>query len=254
MTISGVPKIQGDSYAPARRLLGRKIVITGAASGIGQSTARIFASEGAKLALLDRNLDALAVIAGETGGHAFLVDVTDENSVDHAVSQGARAMGGIDGIVNAAGVMLRGSVLDVGVDEWRRVLDINLTGPYVVVRCCLPWLRQSPSATIVNIASGQGLLPNVPERTAYAASKGGLVNLTRALAAELAPSIRVNSVCPGLVDTPMATGVRGNIGNYALGRMAEPIEIARAIMFLTSAESSYVTGAALAVDGGRSFH
>jgi len=106
----------------------------------------------------------------------------------------------------------------------------------------------------VNIASGQGLLPNVPGRSAYAASKGAVVNLTRALAAEWAPAIRANSVCPGLVDTPMADGVRANAGNYALRRLAEPIEIANAILFLTSAESSYVTGAALAADGGRSFH
>lgn len=93
-----------------------------------------------------------------------------------------------------------------------------------------------------------------PNRPAYAASKVGVLNLTRALAAELAPSVRANCVCPGLVDTPMAEGVQGNVGNYALKRLAQPQEIASAIMFLTSAESSYVTGAALAVDGGRSFH
>ena len=98
------------------------------------------------------------------------------------------------------------------------------------------------------------MLPNTPGRTAYAASKGGVINLTRSLAAELAPSIRVNSVCPGLVDTPMADGVRTNTGNYAMKRLADPIEIAQAILFLTSRESSYVTGVALAVDGGRSFH
>ena len=106
----------------------------------------------------------------------------------------------------------------------------------------------------MNLGSGQALLPNAPERTAYAASKGGVVNLTRALAAELAPAIRVNSVCPGLVDTPMAEGVQGNFGNYAMKRLAQPLEIAQAILFLTSTESSYVTGAALAVDGGRAFH
>ena len=188
------------------------------------------------------------------GGHAFEADITDEASVARAVEQGASAMGGIDGVVNAAGVMLRGSVLEVDVAQWRRVLEINLTGTYIVVRCCLPWLTQAPFATIVNIGSGQALLPNAPDRTAYAASKGGVINLTRALAAELAPAIRVNSVCPGLVDTPMAEGVQGNFGNYALGRLAQPLEIANAILFLTSAESSYVTGAALAVDGGRSFH
>lgn len=115
-------------------------------------------------------------------------------------------------------------------------------------------LKEAPQASIVNVGSGQSLLPNTPDRSAYSASKGGVLNLTRALAAELAPSIRANTVCPGLVDTPMAEGVQGNVGNYALRRLAQPEEIARAILFLTSNESSYVTGAALAVDGGRSFH
>jgi len=122
------------------------------------------------------------------------------------------------------------------------------------VRCCLPWLIKASFATIVNIASGQGLLPNNPGMTAYAASKGGVVNLTRALAAELAPSIRVNSVCPGMVDTPMTAGLERDLDRYALGRIAEPLEIAQAILFLTSTESSFVTGAALAIDGGRTFH
>jgi NAD(P)-dependent dehydrogenase (short-subunit alcohol dehydrogenase family) len=147
-----------------------------------------------------------------------------------------------------------GSVLDVGVADWQLVLGVNLTGTYIVVRCCLPWLVKAPFATIVNIASGQGLLPNTPNMTAYAASKGGVVNLTRALAAEFAPSIRVNSVCPGLVDTPMTAGLQREIDRYALKRIAEPLEIAQAILFLTGTESSFVTGAALAIDGGRTFH
>lgn len=240
--------------APAQRLRGRRILITGAASGIGRSTARLFAAEGAALTLLDRDAHGLAETARETGAHVFAADVTDEASVAQAVAQGAAAMGGIDGVVNCAGVMLRGSIQDVSVFEWRRVLDINLTGAYIVVRCSLPWLKQAPNATIVNLGSGQSLLPNSPDRTAYSASKGGVLNLTRAMAAELAPAIRANTVCPGLVDTPMAEGVQSNVGNYALGRLAQPIEIAQAILYLTSCESSYVTGAALAVDGGRSFH
>jgi NAD(P)-dependent dehydrogenase (short-subunit alcohol dehydrogenase family) len=150
--------------------------------------------------------------------------------------------------------MLRGSVLEVDIAAWRRVLEINLTGTYIVVRCCLPWLKQAPHSTIVNLGSGQSLLPNSPDRTSYSASKGGVLNPTRALAAELAPAIRANTVCPGLVDTPMVQGVQGNVGNYALGRLAQPVEIAQAILFLSSTESSYITGAALAADGGRSFH
>jgi NAD(P)-dependent dehydrogenase (short-subunit alcohol dehydrogenase family) len=239
---------------PSGRLRGRRILITGAASGIGQRTAELFAAEGAALTLLDCDRRRLASVARETGGTAVEADVTQEPSVTRAVEQGAGAMGGIDGVVNAAGIVIHGSVLDVGLADWKLVLDVNLTGTYIVVRCCLPWLVKAPFATIVNIASGQGLLPNNPGMTAYAASKGGVVNLTRALAAELAPSIRVNSVCPGMVDTPMTAGLERDLDRYALGRIAEPLEIAQSILFLTATESSFVTGAALAVDGGRTFH
>ena len=236
------------------RLHGRRVLITGAASGIGRKTAELFAAEDAALTLLDCNRDGLAQVARETRGVSVEVDVTQEAAVAHAVEQGATAMGGIDGVVNAAGIVIHGSVLTVGVAAWQRVLDVNLTGTYIVVRCCLPWLLKAPGATIVNIASGQGLLPNTPNMTAYAASKGGVVNLTRALAAELAPTIRVNSICPGMVDTPMTAGLPREVNRYAMRRIAQPLEIAQAVLFLTAPESSFVTGAALAVDGGRTFH
>ena len=183
------------------RLKGRRILITGAASGIGRRTARAVRGGRRRSDFARLRPQRLAEVARETGGVAVEADVTQEASVARAVEQGAAAMGGIDGVVNAAGIVIHGSVLDVGVADWKLVLDVNLTGTYIVVRCCLPWLAKARFATIVNIASGQGLLPNTPNMTAYAASKGGVVNLTRALAAELAPSIRVNSVCPGMVDT-----------------------------------------------------
>src|SRR5438128_1120653 len=113
--------------------------------------------------------------------------------------------------------------------------DVNLTGTYLVIRECLPIMQREAVGTIVNIASAAGLLPNAPGLTAYAASKGAVVNFGRALAAELAPKIRVNTVCPGLVDTPMGDKHRTNVGNYALKRMAEPLEIAQAIQFLLGA-------------------
>ena len=236
------------------RLHGRRVLITGAASGIGRQTAELFAAEDAALTLLDCNRDGLAEVARETRGVSVEADVTQEAAVAHAVEQGATAMGGIDGVVNAAGIVIHGSVLTVGAAAWQRALDVNLTGTYIVVRCCLPWLLKAPGATIVNIASGQGLLPNTPNMTAYAASKGGVVNLTRALAAELAPTIRVNSICPGMVDTPMTAGLPREVNRYAMRRIAQPLEIAQAVLFLTAPESSFVTGAALAVDGGRTFH
>ncbi|WP_244486594.1 SDR family NAD(P)-dependent oxidoreductase [Aureimonas sp. Leaf324] len=228
--------------------------MTGAASGIGRTTAKLFAEEGATVALFDRDAEGVRRTAEETSGHPFQIDITDEDAVLAAVGEAATAMGGIDGVVNAAGIMTKGLAADVRAADWRRVLEVNLTGTYIVSRCCVPYLLEADNATIVNIASAQGLLPNAPGHTAYAASKGGVVNLTRALAAELAPKVRVNSVCPGMVDTPMADGYRANVGNYALKRVADPREIAEAILFLTSVQASYVTGAALAVDGGRSFH
>jgi NAD(P)-dependent dehydrogenase (short-subunit alcohol dehydrogenase family) len=236
------------------RLAGRRIVVTGAASGIGLCTAQLFAREGASILMLDRDGPRLTEVQAGLSGLGLPVDITDEAAVTAAVAEGAAALGGLDGLVNAAGIMFRGTVAEVPAPDWRRMLEVNLTGSYIVARSCLPWLTQAPRATIVNIGSAQGLLPNAPGFTAYAASKGGVVNLSRALAAELAPAIRVNCVCPGMVDTPMADGYRANVGNYALRRLAEPQEIAQAILFLTSHESSYVTGATLAADGGRSFH
>jgi NAD(P)-dependent dehydrogenase (short-subunit alcohol dehydrogenase family) len=243
-----------DRTAIVGRLAGRRIIVTGVASGIGRRTAALFAAEGAQVGLLDRDADGVRRAAQDLGGHAIAVDVTDEEAVQAEIAEAAGAMGGIDGVVNAAGIMTVGSVLDTSAAMFRKLLDVNLTGTYIVVRACLPWLEKNPGATVVNIASAAGLLPNAPGLTGYAASKGGVVNLTRALAAELAPKVRVNSVCPGMVDTPMADGFRANVGNYALKRLADPEEIARVILFLTSPESSYVTGATLAADGGRSFH
>jgi NAD(P)-dependent dehydrogenase (short-subunit alcohol dehydrogenase family) len=236
------------------RLEGRRIVVTGAASGIGKATALLFAREGARLALLDLEPTGLADTAQLTGGHAFQTDVSSEEAIVSSVAQAGKALGGIDGLVNAAGIMRTGSMTETPMTVWRKVLEVNLTGTYLVSRCCVPWLQKQEGSTIVNIASAAGLLPNAPGLTAYAASKGGVVNLTRAMAAELAPGIRVNCVCPGMVDTPMAAGFHANVGNYALKRMADPEEIARVLLFLTSTDGSYVTGATLAADGGRSFH
>jgi NAD(P)-dependent dehydrogenase (short-subunit alcohol dehydrogenase family) len=237
-----------------KRLEGRRIVVTGAASGIGNCTARLFAEEGAVVTLVDRDEKRVHEAARSLGQHGLAVDITDEGLVRQQIAAAADAMGGIDGLVNAAGIMATGPVAETSAELFRRVVDINLTGTYILTRACLPFLQESAGASIVHIASAQGLLPNAPGHTAYAASKGGVVNLARAMAAEFAPAIRVNCVCPGMVDTPMADGHRANTDNYALKRIADPTEIANAILYLVSRDASYVTGATLAVDGGRSFH
>jgi len=249
---------------PARngRLVNRRILITGAGSGIGRAVAHLFAREGARLALFDLRVDTAAALAQSSGGVALQVDVSDEAAVRSAVAEAAQTLGGLDGVVNAAGIIALGPLENIDLQSWRRQIDVNLTGPYLICRAALPWLRQSAQATIVNIASAQALRP-VGASCAYAASKAGLLNFTKAIAGELAPAIRVNAVCPGIVDTPMVAAVNRNanrpeatpgLRDYPLGRMAQPEEIASAILFLSCAESSYVTGAALAVDGGRTFH
>lgn len=204
--------------------------------------------------MLDRDMDGLKATLDNGEGLCVAVDIADDKEVVRAIDQAAEKVGGIDGVVNAAGIMLTGPTVEMAAETWEKVISVNLSGSFFVVKACLPWLRKEEGSTIVNIGSGAGLLPNAPGLAAYAASKGGIIALTKALASDLAPHVRVNCVCPGMVDTPMADGFRANVGNYALKRIADPAEIARAILFLTGSDSSYVTGAALAVDGGRTFH
>ena len=239
------------------RLTGRKILITGGASGIGRATCALFVQEGASVVVLDRNIANVADV------HAIAADVSDAGSVARAMQEAAQAMGGLDGIVNAAGVFINKDLMGTDAQTWNTTIAVNLTGTFLCVQAAVPLLRQAAKATIVNLASGVGLLPTGGGSTAYVASKGGVIAMTRALAAELAPGIRVNAVCPGAVETPMTDGTLRDAGGainpaivnrYALGRPASPEEIAAAILFLISHESSFVTGVNLAVDGGRTFH
>jgi NAD(P)-dependent dehydrogenase (short-subunit alcohol dehydrogenase family) len=239
------------------RLTGHKILITGGASGIGRATCALFVQEGASVVVLDRNIANVAHV------HAIAADVSDAGSVARAMQEAAQAMGGLDGLVNAAGVFINKDLMGTDAQTWNTTIAVNLTGTFLCVQAAVPLLRQVAKATIVNLASGVGLLPTGGGSTAYVASKGGVIAMTRALAAELAPGIRVNAVCPGAVETPMTDGTLRDaagainpaiVNRYALGRPASPEEIAAAILFLISHESSFVTGVNLAVDGGRTFH
>lgn len=243
------------------RLAGRKALITGGASGIGLATAKMFCAAGAQVVVLDINATALSTLEAREGLHSYCVDLTDETAARAAVQWAAQRMQGMDAVVNCAGVP-NGTQLDaMELAVWNKVMAINLTAPYIVCRAALPWLKARRGSTIVNIASGMGLLPDVGGVCAYAASKGGLIAFSKALAAELAPDIRVNVLCPGLAQTPMSASLLHDsasasraLQRYALRRAAVPDEIANGILFLTSSESAYVTGTTLAVDGGRTFH
>lgn len=245
------------------RLQGRRIIVTGGASGIGRATARLFREEGAQVAVLDRSDNAAKAVADEIGGIAVTCDVSDPASVSAAVARAAEAMGGLDGVVNAAGILSETGIADTTAENFSRTLAVNLTGTFLVIQAATPFMRVGGKGTIVNIASGVGLMPTGPGSVAYVASKGGVVALTKVAAMELAPSIRVNSVCPGAVETAMTQNyIRDGQGNpneaiakrYALGRHAQPEELAAAILFLTADKSSFMTGIALPVDGGRTFH
>lgn len=242
------------------RLAGRRIVITGGASGIGLAAARLFIEQGANVAILDLNEEAAEEVARDLGCFGAAADVTDADAVGSAIAHAAAAMGGIDGLVNNAGVFVGGRLGDADLAGWNLTLAVNLTGPFIVASAVLPYLKEAESGgTIVNVGSGIALRPG-PGSGAYAAAKAGLLAWTKVLAQELGPHIRVNAMCPGPTDTPLMRANSQGLSMKQLGegraleRGGEPIEQAHALLYLTGNESTYVTGVVLPVDGGRAYH
>lgn len=238
------------------RLSGKRALVTGASSGIGSACVRRFAAEGARVAGLD-----LAKPAGDLPLVSFeAADVRDEDQVERAVAAIDEALGGIDCVINAAGVAGGTLAHELDLAEWRRVLDINLTGTFLVAKHVIAsMLRRKRPGAIVNLASVYGLEGG--ESTApYNASKGGVVLLTRNLALDYGPHrIRSNAICPGFIRTPMTAALNDPtlkevadrvVQAHPLGRLGEPEEIAAAALFLCSEDASFVNGATLAVDGG----
>jgi NAD(P)-dependent dehydrogenase (short-subunit alcohol dehydrogenase family) len=249
----------------AERLAGRHVLVTGAAGGIGEAIAELFVSEGAKVAALDYNLAGVTQVAERIGAVAIGFDLGKLGEIDAMVNDVATRLGGLDGIVNCAAYATGGPLEDMTQEILATFTSVNLVAPMLICRAALPHLTKSKDASIVNIASGQGILPNAPNNTAYAATKGGLIAFTKSMAAEFATrNIRVNAVAPGATNTAMTKvfldQYRDDLSKapflqqYAMKRAADPGEIANSVLFLLSNEASYVTGSALAVDGGRCFH
>jgi NAD(P)-dependent dehydrogenase (short-subunit alcohol dehydrogenase family) len=244
----------------------RVAFITGGASGIGLATAELLLGSGWKVAVADADEAALAAFReahSQTKGlHIARLDVTDEGAVDAAVAAAAKALGPLDGVVNSAGIARDIPALDTPIDVFRKVIDVNLTGSFIVARAAARMMKERHAKTgiggaIVNIASVSGLRGS-KGRVAYGTSKGAVITMTQVLANDLARyGIRVNAVAPGPIDTPMAKALHSPADRamwmryVPLNRYAEPHEVATAIEFLLDGtRASYITGEILAVDGG----
>lgn len=243
----------------AEKLTGRRIIVTGAASGMGRGIAQLFAAEGAQLALLDLNEAGVQATAQATGMAGFACNVADRAQVNAVVAEASAALGGIDGVINAAGILVMTQFDELEPESWDRMLAVNLTGPYNVVRAALPNLRAADSATIVNIASVSAVMP-LAGSAGYSASKAGLVMLTKGLAFDLGPNIRANSICPGVIKTEMIRYLWENpehaaraTERVALKRLGEVDDVAKAALFLSSEDSGFTTGTEVIVDGGFSW-
>lgn len=245
-------------------LEGRVAIVTGGASGIGAAIVLAFLAEGSSVAIFDIDEVGAAGLARELENEpgsagrvrAYRVDVTDTASVAAAVAAAVDHFKTISTVVNCAGLNRFAAPEDIGPDQWRRILAINLDGPWNVCSAALSELKRHGSGRIVNISSAAGLL-GIPKAAHYTSAKHGLIGLTRALAVDLGPhNITVNCICPGTTLTPLVEAASSETfkveaaRRMPLGRLGRPEDIANAAVFLASDRASWITGATLAVDGG----
>lgn len=241
-------------------------IVTGGASGIGRATALLFAQEGAAVAVVDINPEQGHSAVQEiesAGGRAIFVrcNVGVAQDCQNAVEQTVAAFGGVNILFNNAGIIRRSDVLGTTEEEWDRVMDVNVKSIFLMSKYAIPYMIKAGGGSIINTSSGWGMKGG-GNAISYCASKGAVTNMTRAMAIDHGPQkIRVNAVCPGDTDTPMLRNEARQLGqaedsflaeaaDRPLRRYAQPLEIAQSVLFLASDASSYVTGAALVVDGG----
>ena len=230
------------------KLTGKTALVTGAARGIGKATAELLSSAGAKVARIDI----------EPGEGIIVADVSDEAAVERGIGAAVQALGGLDVLVNNAGIAVRKTAFDITSEDWDRVLGVNLRGLFICSRIAARAMKERGGGAIVNLASIMGFSGGLFPNPAYQASKGAVVNLTRALALELAPhAIRVNAVAPTFVRTDLTVPIFRNpellkvvMGHTPLGVLPEVGDIAAAILFLASPAARCITGVTLPVDSG----
>ena len=250
-----------DPTPTARRLVGRTAVITGGCSGIGLASARRFAAEGAYVVIGDVDDDRGPDAAAQVGGRYVHVDVTDAEQVEALFADAHAERGRIDIAMNNAGINPPddASIVETGLDVWRRVQEVNLTSVYLCCKAVLPYMRQRRRGSIINTASFVAVMGAATSQISYSASKGGVLSMTRELGVEFArEGIRINALCPGPVNTPLLaelfasdpTRAARRLVHVPMGRFAEPEEIAAAAAFLASDDSSFMTASSFLVDGG----
>ena len=259
-----IHELQHISYTgnPKNMKFENKIaLVTGASRGIGRATALAFAEEGANVVVNyekdQTDADKAVADIKKLGRDAIAVqaDVAVESDVQRLIQEAVKHFGGIDILVNNAGIVFDVPILEKTVEQWKRTLHVNLLGTFLCIKYAVPYLKEKPGASILNISSTNGIDCGSPESADYDASKAGIISLTKNMAQALALEIRVNSVAPGWVDTDINKSmpkdlIESETQKIALKRWARPEEIAKAVLFLCSEDASFITGTTLVVDGG----